>query len=129
MHTMFAICCNSKKVASEVIKNCRSEKKFIALYYRINPTIGLVGFQKWLIDILIIYDLLHFLNRNIVIIVYLSESYGLYGVHHIHYNKDYNSFSFMAISPVGVHHIHYNKDYNSEDSFSLYCCRCTPYPL
>ena len=34
------------------------------------------------------------------------------GVHHIHYNKDYNIDSFLINRVPGVHHIHYNKDYN-----------------
>ncbi len=37
----------------------------------------------------------------------------LIGVHHIHYNKDYNFIVYSEVRIFGVRHIHYNKDYNN----------------
>ena len=41
-----------------------------------------------------------------------TSHYELHGVHHIHYNKDYNYGERSNKRLSGVHHIHYNKDYN-----------------
>ena len=81
---------------------CRSGKKFITLYCWISSTISLVGFKKWLIDILTI---IHY-NKDYNKYINAGSSWN---VHHIHYNKDYNLWSSVDATICGVHHIHYNK--------------------
>ena len=56
--------------------------------------------------------MVYFFKANIAASGYIITTYRLRGVHHLHYNKDYNRIPKRLFSSVGVHHLHYNKDYN-----------------
>ena len=67
-----------------------------------------------LFDILIFVDTCSFFSFEIAVILNIIITYVIDGVHHIHYNKDYNPPKNLTAGTNGVHHIHYNKDCRDE---------------
>ncbi len=60
----------------------------------------------------------HHIHFNLDYNGQIDCSFSTCGVHHIHFNLDYNSFLLHLHLTIGVHHIHFNLDYNA----TIYRC-------